>query len=59
MRITILLAGLLACACTHTVHIEPPKEPIRIDATLKIEHTIKLQVDKDLDKAMSEHGDVF
>ena len=35
--------------CTPTVKIEPPDKPIVINLNVKIEHEIKIKVDKELD----------
>ncbi len=40
-------------ACTPTVKIEPPDKPIVINLNVKIEHEIKIKVDKELDELIS------
>jgi hypothetical protein len=40
----VLLAG-----CSPTVRVEAPKEPIEINLNVKIEHHIRVQVDKELE----------
>ena len=45
-------------ACTPTVQVEAPKEPITINLNVKIEHEIRIRVDKDLDD-MFENEDLF
>ena len=50
----ILLAG-----CTPTVKVEAPKEPIEINLNVKIEHNIRVQVDKELESLFEEDSDVF
>lgn len=52
-------ALLLLLGCTPTVKVEAPKEPIVIDLNVKIEHNVRIQIDKDLDKLMSEEDDLF
>ncbi|MBI2380501.1 MAG: YnbE family lipoprotein [Gammaproteobacteria bacterium] len=54
-----LLSITSLVACNPTIRIEPSDKPIKIDMTVKIQHEIKVKVEKDLDKAMSEHGDIF
>jgi len=51
--------GLAAAGCTPTVKVEPPDEPITINLNVKIEHEIKVQVDKDLEKAFEANDDIF
>jgi hypothetical protein len=53
----LLVLALLAC--TPRVAVEAPKEPITINMNIKIEHEIRVQVDKDLDKAFANQEDIF
>lgn len=39
----------LAAGCSPKVQVEAPKEPIVINMNIKIEHEIRIRVDKDLD----------
>jgi hypothetical protein len=40
---------ILAASCSPKVQVEAPKEPIVINMNIKIEHEIRVRVDKDLD----------
>ncbi|NVJ68027.1 MAG: YnbE family lipoprotein [Gammaproteobacteria bacterium] len=55
----LLLASAFLIGCNPTVRIEAPKEPIRIEANIKIQHEIVLKVEKELDKALSEDSGLF
>lgn len=57
--ITALLLGLLATACTPTVQLAMPNEPININLNVKIEHEIYIKVDKALDSMFSESSGLF
>ena len=48
----------LAAGCSPKVQVEAPKEPIVINMNVKIEHEIRIKVDKDLDE-MFENEDLF
>ncbi|MEJ6520355.1 YnbE family lipoprotein [Shewanella bicestrii] len=48
----LLLAALQGCA--PTVKIETPDKPIVINLNVKIEHEIKIKVDKELDQLLSD-----
>lgn len=55
------LAALLALAqpiagCTPKVQVEAPKEPIVINMNVKIEHEIRVRVDKDLEKVFDDES---
>ena len=54
-----LLLGLLVSACTPTVQLAAPKEPININLNVKIEHQIYIKVDKALDNMFSESSGLF
>ncbi|WP_211164282.1 YnbE family lipoprotein [Shewanella salipaludis] len=48
-----LFALSLLPGCTPTVKLEPPDKPIVINLNVKIEHEIKIKVDKELDELLS------
>ncbi|WP_339463466.1 YnbE family lipoprotein [Pseudomonas sp. EA_105y_Pfl2_R69] len=56
---TALLLGLLSTACTPTVQLAMPNEPININLNVKIEHEIYIKVDKALDSMFSESSGLF
>ena len=49
----------LAAGCTPRVVVEAPKEPIVINMNIKIEHEIRVKVDKDLDQLLAEEKELF
>jgi hypothetical protein len=53
----ILLASI--SACTPTVQLAAPKEPIEINMNIKIEHEIRVRVDEELEDLFDEDSDVF
>ncbi len=57
----ILVGGylLLVTACTPTVQVAAPSEPITINLNVKIEHEIKIKVEKELDELFGEDSDLF
>lgn len=59
MRIIFLgTCILLLSACTHKVQVET-KEPITINLNVKIDHEIRVKVDKELDDLFSEDSELF
>lgn len=56
--ICLLAFGFLG-GCSPTVRVEAPKEPIEINLNVKIEHEIRVQVDKELEGLFDEDSDVF
>jgi hypothetical protein len=60
--VACLLAGLLGgllSGCTPSVKVEPPDKPITINLNVKIEHEIRVKVDKELDDVISEDSGLF
>lgn len=61
MKLLVLLVVplLLLGGCNPTVKVEAPDKPIEINLNVKIEHNIRLQVDKELESLFDEESDVF
>lgn len=47
---------LALAACTPTVQMAAPKEPITVNLNVKIQHEIYVKVDKEVDDLFSEKG---
>jgi len=55
-----LLAMLpLFAACTPTVQVAAPSEPITINLNVKIEHEILVKVDREIDDLFEEKSNLF
>ena len=52
----ILMLPLAMAACTPTVQMAAPKEPITVNLNVKIQHEIYVKVDKEVDDLFSEQG---
>jgi hypothetical protein len=48
-----------SAACTPTVRVEPPKEPIVVNLNVKIEHEVRVRVEKDVEDLFSQNPDLF
>ena len=60
MRNLLIAAVIfLISACTPTVEVKAPEEPITINLNVKIEHEIRVKVDKELDDLFDEDSDLF
>ncbi|WP_083759687.1 YnbE family lipoprotein [Shewanella denitrificans] len=46
----------MVSACSPTVKIEPPDKPIVINLNVKIEHEIRIKVDKELDTLINNES---
>ena len=49
----------IAAACTPTVQVAAPKEPIEINLNVKIEHEIRVKVDRELEDLFEEDSELF
>ncbi len=59
-RLLILLtSAVLTIACSPTVRVEAPKEPIEINLNVRIEHEIRVQVDNELESLFEEDSELF
>jgi hypothetical protein len=58
MKIFWLWALLPLAACTPRIALEAPKDPITINLNVKIDHEIRLKVEKDVDK-LTEDSKLF
>lgn len=64
MRTTRLIPALLLCAmvtagCTPTVAVQAPSEPITVNLNVKIEHEIRVKVDRELDDLFEDKEGIF
>lgn len=57
LSVAVLVAGL--AACTPTVKVAAPNEPININLNVKIQHEIYIKVDRQLDEIFSESSGLF
>ena len=56
--LTAVLAIFIVGGCTHRIEVSA-KEPITINLNLKIDHEIRVKVDKELDDIFSNESDLF
>ena len=58
--VLLLFSASLLLACSPRVEIAPPNEPITINLNVKIDHEVKVKVEKDLEKKVfSEEAGLF
>ncbi|TVP89464.1 MAG: YnbE family lipoprotein [Pseudomonadaceae bacterium] len=59
-RIAVLMTSVwLLSACTPTVQLAAPTEPININLNVKIQHEILVKIDRELDSLFSESSGLF
>ena len=52
-------AGVCLSACSPTVQIAPPDKPITINLNVKIDHEIRIKVDRELESLFEEDNGLF
>lgn len=58
----LALAALLAVtasACTHTVRLEAPKDPIKIDLNVKIEQEVVVRLEREVQDLIKQNPNIF
>lgn len=56
--VLLLALGLPIVACTPTVQVEAP-EKLVIDMNLKIDHEVRVRVERDLEETMQSDEEIF
>lgn len=62
IRTTLLFAALVplaAGACTPTVKVEPPREPITINLNIKLDADVRLKLEEDAKKDIARNPGIF
>jgi YnbE-like lipoprotein len=60
MNVGVLsLLCLAGTACTPRVEVATPDKPITINLNVKIDHQIRVKVDKELDQVLSQDSGLF
>lgn len=57
--ILLLFTGLITTGCNPTVRVEAPDKPITINMNIKIDHEIRVKVDRDIDNVVGKRSDIF
>ena len=59
LALSILGSVSLLSACTPRVEVVAPDKPITINLNVKIDHEIRVKVEKELKEVLSEKGGLF
>lgn len=54
-----LITVLWMAGCSPTVKVEAPDKPIEINMNVKIEHEIRVKVEKDIDQMLKQNKELF
>ncbi len=50
---------LCLCACNPTVTLEAPEKPVRIDLNIKIDHEVRVKLEKNVDNLVKSRPEIF
>lgn len=59
LGLAILASGVFAGSCTPRIEVAPPEKPITINLNVKIDHEVRVKVEKDLEDVFSEDSKLF
>lgn len=59
LLLAVPLLGMQLSACTPVVQVAVPDKPIEINLNVKIEHEIRIKVDKEIDDLFSSDSELF
>ncbi len=59
MSLTAVLLFFTSCTPTARVEVAAPEKPITINLNVKIDHEVRVKVEKELDQVLSEDSDLF
>lgn len=56
---SILVLALAAAGCSPRIGVEVPDKPITINLNVKIDHELRVKVEKDLEQVISPDSELF
>jgi len=59
VHIFLPMSILLLSSCSPTVKVVAPDKPITVNLNVKIDHEVKVKVDKQLDEVLSNDSELF
>ncbi len=59
MILIILAAPFVLCGCEPRIKLEAPEKPIEINLNLKIDHEVRVRLDKEIDDLIKSNPDLF
>jgi len=57
--ILVVLATVVLVSCTPRVEVAAPEKPITINLNVKIDHEIRVKVEKDLENVFTDQSGLF
>ncbi len=57
--LVLVLSSVFMWSCTPRIEVAPPEKPITINLNVKIDHEVRIKVEKDLEDVFSEDSNLF
>jgi len=58
LPVIVLVSGL-AAGCAPTVQLQAPDKPIEINLNVNIEQRVRIEIERDVQQAISKNKDIF
>lgn len=59
LTLSLAFSALMLAACTPTIQVAVPNEPITINLNIRIEHEIRVKVEEQLDDIFAANSGLF
>lgn len=59
VAVAAIAAALMLPACSPTVRVEAPADPIEINLNVKIDQEVRVRIDRELDQVFQDNPDIF
>ncbi|OUY00194.1 YnbE family lipoprotein [Ponticaulis sp.] len=59
MRVIFGILPVLVCACTPTVRVAAPTEPITINLNVRIDQEVRVRLDREVEDLIADNPDLF
>ena len=59
MRIVLALIVLAVVACSPTVKVQAPQEPITINLNIKLDADVRVKLEEEAQKDIAKNPDIF
>lgn len=56
---SLLVVTLFCASCTPRVEVAPPDKPITINMNIKIDHEVRVKVERDLEQVINKDSELF
>jgi YnbE-like lipoprotein len=59
MKLSLVTIFFMLVACTPRIELAPSDKPITINMNIKIDHEVKVKVEKDLEQVFAKDSNLF